>query len=97
MINPIITAAQHVFLQAPSTAIHSSEQTAVSANKSQAQSGANTAQDIATLSAGARAAVQEATETSVQTAHEAQNGDHVAQSVLAREEAAKTVKPQRPL
>lgn len=44
--------------------------------------------DTVTISAGAKA-VQEATETQAQTAHEASSGDAQARSLLARELAAK--------
>ena len=93
MISPISTATQHVSPQTASTPIHPAEQTAP-ANKSQRRPGANAIQDTVSISCAARAATQEVTETSVQTAHEARNGDHVAQRLLAREEAAKAVVPQ---
>ena len=49
------------------------------------------AADTVNISSAALAAFQEATETSVQTAKEAANGDRQAQRLLAKEAAAKAV------
>ena len=48
-----------------------------------------TAKDTVQVSSAAQAMLQEATETSAQTAKEASAGDHQAQRLLAKEAAAK--------
>jgi hypothetical protein len=48
-------------------------------------------QDTVKISSAAQTALQEAVETSVQTAHEARGGDRQAQRLLAKEAAAKKV------
>jgi hypothetical protein len=56
---------------------------------SQPQSTASTVKDTVNISSAAKAALQEATETSAQTAQEARSGDLQAQRRLAKAEAAR--------
>ncbi|HXF27866.1 MAG TPA: hypothetical protein VN610_11340 [Bryobacteraceae bacterium] len=74
------------------TQTHSVAQSTVSSRKStpsKAQSIATAGKDTVQLSSLAQAAIQEASETSTQTAKEASGGDAQAQRLLAKEAAKK--------
>jgi hypothetical protein len=80
MITPITSA-----IQPDPTATASSQKP----TQSQPPSNTSTITDTVSISSAAKAALQEVTETQVQTIKEAQSGNLQAQKLLAKEEAAK--------
>jgi hypothetical protein len=90
MVSPVTTAVEPRLASARATTAQAPNQvmSPQKAPKPQTSSSASTVQDTVSISSAAKAAAQEILETSAQTAQEASRGDHQAQRILAREEAA---------